>query len=117
MIRRSSILAVAFVLFFGLAVPGVSAWSVAGCRFTGGNSFLSGNRAYAYTQATNGGCMNVYAKVHYKVDGYWQWSTTAANPPGVLFVTKKVYGADDADLGRHKAVASTGTPSSWKTSY
>ncbi len=115
MIRRLAVLFTTLILAMVMIVPAASAWSVAECSFNGWNSF-SGNTAKAYTGATNTGCDAVWGKVHYKVDAIWDWSMPCYTYI-YDFCIKNVNGADDADLGKHRALSNSGGLSVWYVSY
>ncbi len=114
---RVVVVALAFTLLAVLTAPAASAWNVAECNFTGSNSYYGGNYAQALTNDSNHECDDLWAKVYYKVDSIWYWSSAAINIPGWDVARKVVSGADDADLGKHKATSDSGVSSSWKTSY
>lgn len=115
MFRRLAILLTTLMLAMVMIVPAASGWTAAECSFNGWNSF-SGNTASAYTGATNTGCDAVWARVHYKEDAIWKWSTPCYTYT-YDFCTKFQPGADDADLGKHRALSDSGGLSPWYTSY
>lgn len=114
--RLVLVFAVVVTLLVSFA-PAAQAWTVSECTFTGSNSFYGGNTAQAVTYDSNGRCDDLWAKVHYKSDGVWYWSSAATNIPGYDFTVKVVNGADAADMGNHRATSDSGVLSYWKTSY
>ena len=116
--RRLTIFATTMMMFVVLTASPASAWTVAECSF---NSFFGGNTAQAVTNDSNFQCDDLWAKVLYKQDGIWIWSSSARNyeSQGVKynFAVKRVLGADDADKGKHKATSNSGGLSTWKYSY
>jgi hypothetical protein len=114
--KRIAIIVAAAAMMIAIVAPGALAWSVSECSFTGSNSFY-GNTAQAQTSATNSGCDTVWGKVHYKVDTSWLWSSACTSPSGLDFCTKIQSGADDADLGKHRALSNSSGLSIWYTSY
>jgi len=123
--QRARILILALMLavsFIAVTAQPASAdsWVYNGCTFAGANGFASGNDAWAQTTdidypATD--CDGLTARIQYKVDGYWYWSSTrwcTSNPPSCL---KLVQGADDHATSQHRAEAgqNTGDWSATKT--
>ena len=87
-------------------------WYHDGCGFTGTNGG-GGNDAWANTREAES-CRGLAAKIHYKVDGGWQWSSPLYCGGQPSNCKKIVYGADDHGASQHRGQSNSYSWSGWK---